>query len=139
MHTLALLVLLLSEHDASHWELSCDEWNQARVEILSDENHTQDAKEFLMISSARRCQMNNVRHAVRTQVADSERIRSSSQEDAKSTEGTGTRITSRVKGAKSNYFRRNQMHKSHTEESSMTLKSTTQRYSQKQLKSSVTI
>ena len=48
MHTLALLVLLLSEHDASHWEMSCDEWNQARVEILSDENHTQDAKEFLV-------------------------------------------------------------------------------------------
>ena len=46
MHSLALLVLLLSEHDASHWEMSCDEWNQARVEILSDENHTQDAKEF---------------------------------------------------------------------------------------------
>ena len=40
MHTLALLVLLLSEHDASHWEMSCDEWNQARIEILSDENLT---------------------------------------------------------------------------------------------------
>ena len=48
MHTLALLVLLLSEHDASQWEMSCDEWTQARVEILSDENHTQDAKEFLV-------------------------------------------------------------------------------------------
>ena len=48
MHTLAQLVLLLSEHDASHWELSCDEWNQVRVEILSDENHTQDSKEFLV-------------------------------------------------------------------------------------------
>jgi len=48
MHSLALLVLLLSEHDTSHWEMSCDEWNQARVEILSDENHTQDAKEFLV-------------------------------------------------------------------------------------------
>ena len=48
MHTLALRVLLLSEHDASHWEMSCDEWNQARIEILSDENHTQDAKEFLV-------------------------------------------------------------------------------------------
>ena len=48
MHGLALLVLLLTEHDASHWEMSCDEWNQARVEILSDENHTQDAKEFLI-------------------------------------------------------------------------------------------
>ena len=48
MHTLALLALLLSEHDSYHWELSCDEWNQARVEILSDENHTQDAKEYLI-------------------------------------------------------------------------------------------
>ena len=48
MHTLALLVLLLSEHDASHWELSCDEWNQARVEILSDQYHTPDAKEYLI-------------------------------------------------------------------------------------------
>ena len=48
MHGLALLVLLLSEHAPYHWELSCDEWNQARVEILSDENHTQDAKEFLV-------------------------------------------------------------------------------------------
>ena len=48
MHTLALLVLLLSEHDASHWEMSCDEWNQARVEILSDKDHNQDAKEYLI-------------------------------------------------------------------------------------------
>ena len=28
--------------------MSCDEWNQARVEILSDENHIQDAKEYLI-------------------------------------------------------------------------------------------
>ena len=48
MHTFALLVLLLSEHDASHWEMSCDEWNQARVEILSEANESQDAKEFLI-------------------------------------------------------------------------------------------
>ena len=48
MHTLALLVLLLSEHDSYHWELSCDEWNQARVEILSDQYHTPDAKEYLI-------------------------------------------------------------------------------------------
>jgi len=48
MHTLALLVLLLSEHDASHWEMSCDEWNQARIEILSDKNHSQDAQEYLI-------------------------------------------------------------------------------------------
>ena len=48
MHTLALLVFLLSEHDASHWEMSCDEWNQARVEILSDQYHASDAKEYLI-------------------------------------------------------------------------------------------
>ena len=48
MQLIALLAILLTEHDASHWEMSCDEWNQARVEILSDENHTQDAKEFLI-------------------------------------------------------------------------------------------
>ena len=48
MHGLALLVLLLSEHDPYHWDLSCDEWNQARVEILSDKDHNQDAKEYLI-------------------------------------------------------------------------------------------
>ena len=48
MHGLALLVLLFAEHDSSHWEMSCDDWNQVRVEILSDENHTQDSKEFLV-------------------------------------------------------------------------------------------
>ena len=48
MHSLALLVLLLTEHDASHWEMSCQEWNEARIEILSDENHIQDAKEYLI-------------------------------------------------------------------------------------------
>ncbi|BCV00374.1 MAG: hypothetical protein CM15mV34_1480 [Caudoviricetes sp.] len=48
MQGLALLVLLLSEHDPTHWEMSCDEWNQTRVEILSDQNHTPDAKEYLI-------------------------------------------------------------------------------------------
>ena len=48
MHSLALLVLLFAEHDATHWEMSCEEWNQARIEILSDENHIQDAKEYLI-------------------------------------------------------------------------------------------
>ena len=48
MHGLALLVLLFAEHDASHWELSCDEWNQARIEILSDENLNSDAHEYLI-------------------------------------------------------------------------------------------
>ena len=48
MHTLALLVLLLSEHDSAHWELSCDEWNESRIEILSDENLNSDAHEYLI-------------------------------------------------------------------------------------------
>ncbi len=48
MHTLALLVLLLSEHDSAHWELSCDDWNQARIEVLSDENLNSDAHEYLI-------------------------------------------------------------------------------------------
>ena len=48
MHKLLLLTLLLSEHNSYDWELSCDEWNQARVEILSDKNHNEDAKEYLI-------------------------------------------------------------------------------------------
>ena len=48
MHKLLLLTLLLSEHNSYDWKLTCDEWNQVRVEILSDENHTQDSKEFLV-------------------------------------------------------------------------------------------
>ena len=48
MHGLALLVLLFAEHDATHWEMSCDEWNQARVEILSDENLNSDSHEYLI-------------------------------------------------------------------------------------------
>ena len=48
MHKLLLLTLLLSDHNSYDWELTCDEWNQARVEILSDKNHNQDAKEYLI-------------------------------------------------------------------------------------------
>ena len=48
MHGLALLAVLLAGHDSYHWEMSCTEWNQARIEILSDENHIQDAKEYLI-------------------------------------------------------------------------------------------
>ena len=48
MHGLALLVLLFAEHDASHWEMSCDEWNQDRIEILSDKNLNSDAHEYLI-------------------------------------------------------------------------------------------
>ena len=48
MHNLALLVLLLSEHNASHWEMSCSEWNQNRIEILTDKNLNSDAQEYLI-------------------------------------------------------------------------------------------
>ena len=48
MQGLALLVLLLSEHHPSHWEMSCPEWNKNRIEILSDENLNSDAKEYLI-------------------------------------------------------------------------------------------
>ena len=48
MQGIALLALLLSEHNSFHWKMSCNEWNQARVEILSDQYHTPDAKEYLI-------------------------------------------------------------------------------------------
>ena len=48
MQGIALLTLLLSEHNSYDWKLTCDEWNQARVEILSDQYHTSDAKEYLI-------------------------------------------------------------------------------------------
>ena len=48
MHSLALIVLLLSEHDPSHWEMSCDEWNRNRIEILSDKDLNSDAHEYLI-------------------------------------------------------------------------------------------
>jgi len=48
MHGLALLVLLFAEHDATHWEMSCAEWNKNRIEILSDKNLNSDAHEYLI-------------------------------------------------------------------------------------------
>ena len=48
MHGLALLVLMFAEHDASHWEMSCLEWNRNRIEILSDKNLNSDAHEYLI-------------------------------------------------------------------------------------------
>ena len=48
MHSLALLLTLLAAHDSYHWEMSCDEWNETRLEILSDQYHTPDAKEYLI-------------------------------------------------------------------------------------------
>ena len=41
MIELTLLASLLAEHNASHWEMSCAEWNQNRIEILTDKNLTQ--------------------------------------------------------------------------------------------------
>ena len=48
MIEVALLATLLSEHNASHWEMSCSEWNRNRIEILSDENLNSDAHEYLI-------------------------------------------------------------------------------------------
>ena len=48
MIELTLLASLLVEHNASHWELSCSEWNQNRIEILSDKNLNSDAHEYLI-------------------------------------------------------------------------------------------
>ena len=43
-----LLATLLSEHNASHWNMSCAEWNRNRIEILSDKNLNSDAHEYLI-------------------------------------------------------------------------------------------
>ena len=48
MHNLALLALILAEHNASHWEMSCLDWNKNRIEILSDKNLNSDAHEYLI-------------------------------------------------------------------------------------------
>ena len=48
MIEIALMASLLAEHNASHWEMSCSEWNQNRIEILSDKNLRSDAKEYLI-------------------------------------------------------------------------------------------
>ena len=48
MVELTLLASLLAEHNASHWEMSCAEWNQNRIEILSDRNLNSDAHEYLI-------------------------------------------------------------------------------------------
>ena len=48
MIELTLLASLFAEHNASHWEMSCLEWNQNRVEILSDRNLNSDAHEYLI-------------------------------------------------------------------------------------------
>ena len=48
MIELTLLASLLAEHNASHWEMSCLEWNRNRIEILSDKNLNSDAQEYLI-------------------------------------------------------------------------------------------
>ena len=57
MIELTLLASLLTEHNASHWEMSCAEWNQNRIEILSDKNLNSDAHEYLIDYLRTRCQM----------------------------------------------------------------------------------
>ena len=48
MIELTLLASLLAEHNASHWEMSCLEWNRNRIEILSDKDLNSDAHEYLI-------------------------------------------------------------------------------------------
>ena len=48
MIELTLLASLLADHNASHWEMSCSEWNKNRIEILSDKNLRSDAQEYLI-------------------------------------------------------------------------------------------
>ena len=48
MIELTLLASLLTQHNASHWEMSCLESNQNRIEILSDNNLNSDAHEYLI-------------------------------------------------------------------------------------------
>ena len=48
MIELTLLASLLTEHKASHRDMSCSEWNQNRIEILSDKNLRSDAQEYLI-------------------------------------------------------------------------------------------
>ena len=48
MIEITLLASLLTEHNASHWEMSCTEWNQNRIEILTDKNLNSDAQEYLI-------------------------------------------------------------------------------------------
>ena len=43
-----LLASLLAEHNASHWEMSCLDWNRSRIEILSDKNLNSAAHEYLI-------------------------------------------------------------------------------------------
>ena len=48
MIEITLLASLLTEHNASHWEMSCSDWNKNRIEILSDKNLNSDAHEYLI-------------------------------------------------------------------------------------------
>ena len=48
MIELTLLASLLADHNASHWEMSCSDWNKYRIEILSDGNLRSDAQEYLI-------------------------------------------------------------------------------------------
>tara|TARA_B000000437_G_scaffold135527_1_gene98407 strand:+ start:818 stop:1024 length:207 start_codon:yes stop_codon:yes gene_type:complete len=45
---IALSATLLSEHYPAHWQMTCQEWNTNRIEILTDSNLNRDAKEYLI-------------------------------------------------------------------------------------------
>jgi len=48
MIELTLLASLLVEHNSFHWDMSCAEWNQNRIEVLSDKSLGSDAQEYLI-------------------------------------------------------------------------------------------
>ena len=48
MIELTLLASLLAGHNSFHWDMSCSEWNQNRIEVLSDESLGSDAQENLI-------------------------------------------------------------------------------------------
>ena len=48
MIEITLLASIIAEHNSFHWEMSCAEWNQNRIEILSNKNLNSDAHEYLI-------------------------------------------------------------------------------------------
>ena len=77
MIELALLASLLVEHNASHWEMSCSDWNQKRIEILSDRNLNSDAHEYLIDYLRTKVSDDCDAYIIGRKYADSERVRSS--------------------------------------------------------------
>ena len=77
MIEVALLATLLSEHNASHWNMSCAEWNRNRIEILSDKNLNSDAHEYLIDYLRTKVEGKCDAFIIGRKEADAERVRSS--------------------------------------------------------------